>query len=343
MKRLVPDTLFVRLFLLLFVMLTVSQFISLEVFFNFFRPPPPPLPLRPHPPGGPRLAGMHEFRLIEFVLRLAAIALTSWIAARWLSLPIRRLAQAASELGGNLDHPRLDETSGPSEVRKASVVFNQMQARIRQQITERNRFLAAVSHDLRTPLTRLRLRVEKLDAPLKTDIRRDLDEMATMIDATLDYLRGDWQPEAARLLDVEALVHSLAENATEQGENVSVSGNAKPIAVQPLALQRCLNNLVENAIRYGNRADIRLDDGGDGLSIAIHDTGPGIPEHQLEAVFAPFHRLEASRSRHTGGVGLGLSIARDIAHKLGGTLTLKNAPEGGLVATLTLPRKDADA
>jgi signal transduction histidine kinase len=332
MRKLIPDTLFARLFLLLFAMLTASHFIGTAVFFNSFHT---------HSAQPPHLRPWHEeFRLLEFMLRLCGIALTAWIAARWLSHPIKRMAQAAGELGKNLDNPSLDETSGPSEVRQASVVFNQMQAHIKQQIAERDRFLAAVSHDLRTPLTRLKLRVEKLDAPdMQADIRRDIDEMAAMIDATLDYLRGDGQPEPRCLLDVSALVHSLAENATERGEIVTVSGSAKPIMVQSMALQRCLNNLIENAIRYGNRADVHLDDSADMLIISVHDAGQGIPEEQLEAVFAPFHRLEESRSRHTGGVGLGLSIARDIAQKLGGDLSLKNAPGGGLIATLRLPKQ----
>ena len=330
MRRLIPDTIFSRLFLLLFVMLSVSHFVGMEVFSSFGHSHTvDPNHLRPHP-----------FRLSGFIVRLSGIALTAWIAARWLSRPIKRMAQAASELGENLDHPPLDETCGPSEVRQASIVFNQMQARLKQQIAERNRFLAAVSHDLRTPLTRLKLRAEKVGIQdLKSDIRGDVDEMTAMIDAALDYLRGDGQPEASCLLDISALVHSLAEDAEDRKDTVTVTGNAQPIQAQPLALRRCLNNLIENAIRYGNRADIILDDSGDKLIISIHDAGQGIPEDQLETVFAPFYRLDASRSRHTGGVGLGLSIARDIAQKHGGSLTLKNAPEGGLVATLALPKR----
>ena len=331
MKKSIPDTLFLRLFILLFVTLALSHFIGIAVFSNLDHARTiGPDHLQPH----------HPFRFFGFIMRLSGIALTAWIAARWLSRPIKRMAQAASELGENLDCPPLDETCGPSEVRQASIVFNQMQARLKQQIAERNRFLAAVSHDLRTPLTRLKLRAEKIDAPnLKSDIRGDIDEMTAMIDAALDYLRGDVQPEAACLLDISALVHSLAEDAGDRKDTVTVAGDVQPILAQPLALRRCLNNLIENAIRYGNRADIVLDDSGDKLIIAIHDTGQGIPEDQLEAVFAPFYRLEASRSRHTGGVGLGLSIARDIAKKHGGNLTLKNAPEGGLVAMLVLPKR----
>ena len=332
MKGLIPDTLFARLFLLLFATLTLSHFIGMAVFFNFGHVHPLPMP-PPHTQPA-------EFRIIEFLVRLSGIALTAWIAARWLSRPIKRMAQATRELGKSLDSPPLDETHGPSEVQQASIVFNQMQARIKQQIAERSRFLAAVSHDLRTPLTRLKLRAEKIEPEeLQSDIRNDIDEMTAMIDATLDYLRGDLQPDPPCHLDVSALVHSLAENALEQGENVTVSGSARPILVQPLALRRCLNNLIENALRYGNSATINIDDSGNQLVILVRDSGQGIPEQQLETVFAPFYRLDESRSKHTGGVGLGLSIARDLALQQGGTLILANAPEGGLIATLTLPKQ----
>lgn len=325
-----PDTIFLRLFLLLFVTLTLSFFVGREVFPGFLHPPAvDPNHLSPQP-----------FRFEVLIMRLFGTALAAWIAARWLSRPINQMAKAARELGENLERAPLDETRGPSEIRQASRVFNQMQARLKQQMAERNRFLAAVSHDLRTPITRLKLRSEKIDAQdLREDIRGDINEMTAMIDATLDYLRGDGKPEESCLLDISSLVHSMAEDAGERGEVVTVSGIAQPLMVQPMALQRCLNNLIENALRYGDRADIELDDTGDRLIISIHDAGAGIPEDQLEAVFAPFYRLEQSRSRHTGGVGLGLSIARDIAQKLGGSLVLRNAPEGGLVATLALPRR----
>lgn len=330
MRRLIPDSIFSRLFLLLFVTLTLSFFVGREVFSSFGHSSAfDPNHLHPQP-----------FRFGVFIMRLFGTALAAWIAARWLSRPINQMAKAARELGENLERAPLDETRGPSEIRQASAVFNQMQARLRQQLAERDRFLAAVSHDLRTPITRLKLRAEKIDKQdLQEDIRADLNEMTAMIDATLDYLRGDGKPEEQCLLDIAALVHSLAEDAGERGEVVTVSGIAQPIMAQPMALQRCLNNLVENALRYGSRADIKLEDMGDQLIIAIHDAGAGIPEDQLEAVFAPFYRLDQSRSRHTGGVGLGLSIARDIAQKLGGSLALKNSPEGGLVATLLLPKR----
>lgn len=325
MKFPVPDSLFVRLFLLLFFVLSLSNFAGREIFLYLGLENPVP-GIRPQHHG-----------LVSFIARLVAIALTAWIGARWLSNPIKHMARAADELGKNLNSPTISETSGPSEVRQASKVFNQMQARLRQQMEERNHFLAAVSHDLRTPLTRLKLRAEKIDQhDLRTDVQNDLNEMTEIIDTTLGYLRGDEQPEATYLLDIGALVNSLAEDA---GDVITVSGNARPIRLQPLSIRRCLNNLIGNALRYGERAAINISETDEEILIAIHDEGPGIPEDKLETVFTPFYRIDASRSRHTGGIGLGLSIARDMAGKQGGKITLKNAPEGGLVATLALPKR----
>lgn len=325
MKFPVPDSLFVRLFLLLFFVLSLSNFAGREIFLYLGLENPVP-GIRPQHHG-----------LVSFIARLVAIALTAWIGARWLSNPIKHMARAADELGKNLNSPTISETSGPSEVRQASKVFNQMQARLRQQMEERNHFLAAVSHDLRTPLTRLKLRAEKMDQhDLRTDVQNDLNEMTEIIDTTLGYLRGDEQPEATYLLDIGALVNSLAEDA---GDVITVSGNARPIRLQPLSIRRCLNNLIGNALRYGERAAINISETDEEILIAIHDEGPGIPEDKLETVFTPFYRIDASRSRHTGGIGLGLSIARDMAGKQGGKITLKNAPEGGLVATLALPKR----
>lgn len=330
MKIPVPDSLFVRLFLLLFIILSISLFAGREIFLSLGLELP--------------VAGVHPqhhpFHIVGFLARLAAVALTAWVAARWLSNPIKRMARAADELGKNLNSPPIDETSGSAEIRQASKVFNQMQTRLKQQLEERNRFLAAVSHDLRTPLTRLKLRAEKMNPQeLRADVQNDLNEMASIIDTTLEYLRGNEQPEETCLLDIGALIQSISEDAKERGDVVTVSGKASPIRLQPLAIHRCLGNLLENALHYGKKADIVIGETDGEVVISIHDAGPGIPEDKLDAVFAPFYRLDASRSRHTGGVGLGLTIARDMAKKQGGNVTLRNAPEGGLLATLTLPKR----
>ncbi len=323
MKFPIRDTIFVRLFLLMFFTLTLSFLVGREVITGFGF--------------DASLGSPHPFKLSSLLFRLTGIGLAAWVAARWLAKPIQRMAQAAYELGENLNHPALNESSGPVEVRQAAAVFNQMQDRLKLQLAERSRFLAAISHDLRTPLTRMKLRAEKIsDGKLQSSFQEDLNEMAAMIDAAMDYLRGTGQPEAHQLLDITALVYSMAEDAQYRGEPISVSGKSAPVMAQPMAMRRCLNNLIENAIRYGERADIHIGETPDKVVISISDSGPGISEDKMEAVFAPFYRIEESRNRNTGGIGLGLSIARDIVVQQGGSLTLRNGAEKGLIATLTL-------
>jgi protein-histidine pros-kinase len=276
--------------------------------------------------------------LLDIGVRLGALMLAAWIGARWLSRPIRQLARAARELGQDVHRPPLPE-QGAQEFREASRVFNQMQAQLRRQLEERDRFVAAVSHDLRTPLTRLRLRAEALRDPgERRGFQQDIDGMEEMIRATLDYLRGAADEEPFVPLDVGALVLSLADDHPAGPDAVQVEGHAQTVRAQASALRRAIGNLVDNAIRYGERAQIYLRDEAKCLRIEVTDRGPGIPPDQLEQVFEPFYRLEASRNRHTGGVGLGLAIARDIARRQGGSLTLRNLPGGGLLAVLELPR-----
>jgi protein-histidine pros-kinase len=218
-------------------------------------------------------------------------------------------------------------------------VVNQMQAQIRHQLRERDQFVAAVSHDLRTPLTRLRLRAETLaDAEQKQRFGQDIVEMDAMISATLDYLRGAADPEPFVLLDLNALVHSIADDQQACGAQVEVMGHAQPLPAQASALRRCIDNLVANAIRFGGSASICLTDSGHSVRIVVSDAGPGIAPDELDKVLAPFYRLEGSRNRHTGGVGLGLSIAHDIVQRHHGRLWLANGEPTGLVVTLELPR-----
>ncbi len=351
--RLLPATLFGRLAWLLSVAVLVSHVLALTMMFQLR--PPMPMPgggvdlfawnLEPpdsdfaEPGPAPALwGGMVPGLWLDIGVRLGALVLAAWFAARWLSEPIRRLARAAHALGQDIDHPPLPE-DGPEECREASRVFNQMQAQIRQQLQERDRFVAAVSHDLRTPLTRLRLRAEGLaDAAQKQAFQNDVVEMDAMITATLDYLRGVADEEAFVRLDVHSLVQSMADDQLACGHTVRISGSAAPVLAQASALRRCIGNLVENAIRYGGAAHIQLKDAADYLLVEIMDPGPGLPESELEQVLAPFYRVEASRNRHHGGVGLGLSISHDIARKHRGSLQLRNGATAGLVATLRLPR-----
>jgi len=271
------------------------------------------------------------------VLLIAVIALALF-SVRRLTRPLTMLAGAADELGRDIHRPPLDE-SGPQEVQQAARAFNTMQRRIGRYIKDREQMLAAVSHDLKTPITRLRLRAELVDDPaFQAKVAQDLDDMETMVNATLDFMRGADTQEPRQALDLAALLGSIEADQQELGHPITVTGAAAPYPARPLALKRCLSNLIENAIRYGGSASVQLSDTPEQVSINILDDGPGIPEARLEQVFDPFVRLEGSRNKATGGTGLGLSIARSIARAHGGDLTLINRPQEGLKATLTLPR-----
>ena len=272
------------------------------------------------------------------ILLVAVIAL-SLIAVRWVTRPLETLADAAEKLGANIHRPPLAET-GPAEVQRAARAFNSMQAKLIGYLRDRTRLLAAISHDLKTPITRLKLRAEMLpDAGARSKFGHDLDEMEEMVARTLDYVRGIDSEEAAQPIDVNALVESVQRDAQETGHDVTVSGAARtPYRGRAQALKRCLANLVDNAVKYGHAARVTVEDAAGHLTIRVADRGPGIPAAALERVFEPFYRVEESRSRDTGGTGLGLSIARDIAEAHGGTLTLANSAGGGLEARLELPR-----
>jgi len=224
---------------------------------------------------------------------------------------------------------------------RAARAFNEMQQRLASYIRERTATLAAMSHDLKTPVSRLRLRAELLeDSEVKKKIAQDLEEMESMIHGTLEFMRGGQSAEKAQPVDVKALLESLQADAQITGAEVAVEGAAsRPYVGRPQALKRCLGNLLDNALKYGKSALLVVDDAPERLVIHVRDRGPGIPEPELERVFEPFYRLEGSRSRDTGGTGLGLSIARQIAQVHGGSLTLHNLAHGGLEAVLTMPRQ----
>lgn len=285
--------------------------------------------------GPPRMA-------LNLMILLAAVILLSLVAVRWATRPLLVLAAAAEELGRNIDRPPLAE-EGPAEVRRAAHAFNTMQERLVRYIRDRARVLAAISHDLKTPITRLRLRSELLDDDeLRTKFAQDLDEMESMVGAALDFLRGTERREPALPVDVMALLESLQEDYEEMGRRVGIEGaTLGPYFCSPQELKRCLANLVDNAVNYGGHARILVDDDEERLRIRVRDAGPGIPGEELERVFEPFYRLEPSRNRASGGTGLGLSIARNIAQAHGGALTLHNLADGGLEAVLILPRRGA--
>jgi signal transduction histidine kinase len=284
-------------------------------------------------------AGWPYRLLLSLAVLLVAVVAVSLIAVRWTTRPLKALADAADELGRNIDRPPLPE-AGPAEVTRAAHAFNTMQKRLAGYLRERTATLAAMSHDLKTPVSRLRLRAELLDdTELKKKIAQDLEEMESMIHATLEFMRGGQAAERARPIDMNALLESLQADAQDTGAQVAIEGAAAtPFVGRPQALKRCLGNLLDNAARYGSSATVVVDDAPGRMIVRIRDRGPGIPEAELERVFEPFYRVEGSRSRNTGGTGLGLSIARQIAQLHGGMLSLRNLKEGGLEAVLVLPR-----
>jgi len=263
-----------------------------------------------------------------------------FFAVRLVTRPLSVLAGAAEELGRNIERPPLPET-GTVELARASRALNIMQDRLKRYVETRLKALGAMSHDLKTPITRMRLRAEMLeDAQLRTRFTRDLDAMQEMVGSTLDYMRGlSDGGEEVSAIDLNALISGLKQDAEEAGHTVTVAGESPgPVMGRAQALKRCLQNLLDNALAYGRRADITVRGEGRSVNIAISDQGPGIPESDIERVFDPFYRVEGSRNRNSGGSGLGLSIARNIAQAHGGAVRLRNLPQGGLEATLVLPR-----
>jgi signal transduction histidine kinase len=313
----------------------------------------------PHP--GMMTIGPVPLRfLLNVGLTLAVVTVVALVAVRWATRPLQHLADAATAFADDLDAPPL-AASGPAEVRRAAEAFNFMQTRLRQLMAERARALAAVSHDLRTPLTRMRLRVELVDDPeLQRRLDADIDAMQSMINGVLAYLRGIEDAEPVQPIRMDALLSSIVDDARALGRDVSLAavadGTAKggadgtadggaeappprPFAGRLSLLRRAVTNLVDNAVTHGGRAIVRLVDDGRALRVVVEDDGPGIPEADLARATEPYVRLDASRSADTGGVGLGLAIVRDAASRHGGRLVLENRDTGGLRAIIELPRQ----
>lgn len=276
------------------------------------------------------------------LLMALAIAVTVILAVRRITRPLSRLADAADRLGrGEEIDPLPDE--GPAEVRRTTQAFNRMRDRLQRFVADRTRLLAAISHDLRTPITTLRLRAELLDDDeARERMLATLDEMERMTEATLAFAREEAQHEDTRTVDLSALVASLCADLADLGHAVEwTDGGPLPFACRPTALKRALRNVVENAVRYGEHARVAILPREDVVTIAVDDDGPGIAAADRERVFEPFVRLDESRNPETGGIGLGLAIARSIVRGHGGDLTLENRDEGGLRATIRLPRRSA--
>jgi signal transduction histidine kinase len=363
MRRWWSDTLFKRLFVLMWVALVASHLLG---YFAAHRaeppgangpglPPMPSLPPldmsgpphdQPRPPGPPRPGGPPPPPLIwlDYTVRALAIALAAAWGARWLSAPIRRLSDAAQAMGDALHRgrppPRLDEGRGTVEVRQAAEVFNAMSTRLQDQFAAQQLLMASISHDLRTPLARLRLRIEQLGGHPQADrCVADIQEMDTLIDGALSLLREQHGAARPERVDLAALLQALTDDLVEQGHPVTLQAEPALVDAHPAALRRVLANLIGNALGHAGSAAVRLVGDGDGVQVTVDDRGPGIPADRLGEVFQPFYRIDpTSPGGAPRGAGLGLHIARDLARRDGGTVQLANRPEGGLRATLRLPR-----
>jgi signal transduction histidine kinase len=279
---------------------------------------------------------------VSLAITAVALSLIAILVARRVARPMRRLAFAAEAFGRGEEIARLPE-EGPTDIRRTAEAFNRMQERLHRFVKDRTGMLAAIGHDLRTPITSLRLRAEFVtDAEMREKILATLDEMQAMTEATLAFAREEATGEPTRVIDLAALAESVCNDLADLGWDVTFAESGKvPYRCRPAAIRRALRNLIENAVRYGGCARVSLALSKDSFEISIDDDGPGIPEEEFERVFAPFFRLEGSRSRTTGGVGLGLSIARTIVRGHGGDIELVNLRGGGLRAVIRLPQVPA--
>ncbi|EML9490572.1 histidine kinase [Enterobacter ludwigii] len=290
----------------------------------------------------PRMPPVASWLPVVLVLQLLLLAACAWIAVRQVIRPFSQFTRAVDALDPAANTPMTEK--GPVEVQRAAHAFNAMQARIQSYLRERAQILASISHDLQTPITRMKLRVEMADQPeLRDKLLNDLDNMTRLVREGIAYARSSESLEETSVkLELNAWVNSIACDYQDIGKNVQFQANDArlPIVTRPQALRRVMTNLLDNALKFGGYAVIEID-GSFAGHIAIHilDGGPGIPEAELDAVLQPFYRVETSRNRDTGGTGLGLAIAAQLTAQLDGKLRLANLPEGGLKVTVTLPRR----
>jgi signal transduction histidine kinase len=274
---------------------------------------------------------------LSLALTAVLVSLVGVLTVRSIAKPLRQLTKAADNLGrGEAVTPI--HTCGPNDIRRTAEAFNRMQERLHRFVEDRTRMLAAIGHDLRTPLTTLRLRAELVEDPdLQERMLATIDEMQSMTEATLSLARNESDAEPTRTIDLSALVESICDDLAELGQSVTfIGGERVTYRCRPDALRRTIRNLVENSVRYAGHAEVRLIATNSTVEIIVEDNGPGIPLDKVEDVFAPFFRLESSRSRETGGIGLGLSIARAIARQHGGDIVL-SPRKPGLQAAVVLP------
>lgn len=274
---------------------------------------------------------------VSLLLLFAVTAIFSIWAVRLAMQPVRMLADAAERLSRNIDEPPLPE-KGAAEIRAATRAFNRMQDRLRRHVNSRALAFAAMSHDIRTPLTRVRLRLESLVPEARAKIEDDVAEIESIARSVLDVVRELSSDEPMTRVDLDSLVKRLLDDYEQLGSRITVTGTCDSVTARPAALRRALANLIENGLKYADAVSVELDDSADHAMIRVCDRGPGIPAEHLEKVVYPFYRVESSRNRDTGGTGLGLAITKDIVEGQGGELLLENRAAGGLCATIRLPR-----
>lgn len=324
--KLLPDSIRTRTVLTLLVGLTASHLVSTAVYSLGT--------------WGMGTGAWSPGSMASTLVMAVAIVAFSWWASGWVTAPMADFARASERLGMGVNAPPMAE-DGPEEVRTTARAFNQMQARIRSFVEDRLRMLAAISHDLRGPITRLRLRIEQIeiDADAQRKMLADLDEMSQMVESSLAFARDEATNEISQPVDLAALLNTLCDDAVDAGHRADFDWDGRLVFQgRPLAMKRLFANLIDNAVRYGGEVKVRASSDQHMVQVIIEDEGPGIPEDQTENVFKEFFRLERSRNKRTGGIGLGLPTARSIARAHGGDIVLQNRPGGGLRATVTLPR-----
>lgn len=288
-----------------------------------------------------------EALIPKLLMWMAIVFALAAFVGRMMTRPLRDLSRAVTHIGENptgsgpSEGAAMIPQTGPVELQQVIRRFNETQERIRRYMIERSSLLAAISHDLRTPITRMRLRAEMLPEPQRGKFIHDLKEMEDLVGSSLDLFSELGRQSGRQPVDVAALLESITNDWTDTGHTVTLSGVSRAVyPTEPSMLRRAVNNLVSNAIRYGGEAHIELTDSASALTIAVRDNGPGIDEADLERVLEPFVRLEPSRNRSSGGTGIGLAITRNIARWHGGDLKLSNAPQRtGLVAAISLPHQ----
>jgi two-component system, OmpR family, sensor kinase len=283
------------------------------------------------------IAPWQQRNMIVLSVAFVVVMPLAWWFARRLASPFSAFARAAERLGRDPDAPPLN-MRGSAEVVAAAAAFNLMQERLNRYVSNRTTMIGAIAHDLRTPLTRLRFRIEAAPEELKTKLSGDLDEMEAMVASTLAFVQDATRPVERTKLEISSLVETVMDEAAETGRDAAVVRAERAVVDgDPVALKRLVTNLVDNALKFGSSARGRVFSEAGMAIVEVDDDGPGVPPGEIERAFEPFHRLEGSRSRETGGAGLGLAVVRAIARGHGGEVTLQNRPEGGLRARVCLP------